>query len=136
MESSEAKAGSRPVPADQVTPDQCRAARGLLDITRTQLAAAARVSLATLYQFENGERAIKRRTQELIRSALEARGVAFIAEDGGGVGVRLRKEGAASRSADPAPAEHASRPVGPEDEVRGGHEAGGRPGPTVPGLRE
>lgn len=77
----------------RLTPDQCRAARGLLDMTRNQLATEAHVSLATLLQFENGERAVKLRTQSLIRMALEANGVLFIPEGDGGVGVRFRDRG-------------------------------------------
>jgi len=34
----------------------------------------------------------------------------------------------------PSSADPQARAVGPEDEARGGHEAPGGPGPTVPGL--
>ncbi|MBR0668888.1 helix-turn-helix transcriptional regulator [Roseomonas hellenica] len=80
-----------------LTSDQCRAARGLLGISRHRLAAMARVSMATLLHFESGHRAIKPRTQGLIRSALEAAGVEFIPGDGGGEGVRLRRPHHAGR---------------------------------------
>jgi hypothetical protein len=40
---------------------------------------------------EAGEGAPQRRTVAAICYALEAAGVQFIAEDGGGVGVRMRK---------------------------------------------
>lgn len=56
------------------------------------LSAAAKVSLDTIARFKRGE-LVKPRTVEAIRSALEAAGVDFIAENGGGPGVRLRKGG-------------------------------------------
>lgn len=86
--------GARDIKALLLTPEQCRAARGLLDMTRNQLAAEAHVSLATLLQFENNERPIKTSTQALIRMALEANGVLFIPEGDGGVGVRFRDRAA------------------------------------------
>ncbi|WP_246526700.1 helix-turn-helix domain-containing protein [Plastoroseomonas hellenica] len=86
--------GLRDVRTLLLTPEQCRAARGLLDMTRNQLAAEAHVSLATLLQFENNERPVKTSTQALIRMALEASGVLFIPEGDAGVGVRFRDRGA------------------------------------------
>lgn len=108
--------GSRDVRALLLTPEQCRAARGLLDMTRNQLAVEAHVSLATLLQFENNERPIKTSTQALIRMALEASGVLFIPEGDGGVGVRFRDRGS-----------HAATPEHPdsEEEERRGPGAGG-----------
>ena len=41
--------------------------------------------------FETGTRAPHHRTLSAIRAALESAGVIFIAENGGGPGVRLRK---------------------------------------------
>jgi transcriptional regulator with XRE-family HTH domain len=125
--------GARLTAPPLITPDQCRAARGLIDISRNRLAAASGVSLASLYQFENDERRIKPRTQQLIRSALEVAGIEFIPEDGGGPGVRLRRKDR-TPSAPPTAAELERRMVGPEEEARGGHEADGPAGPTVPGL--
>jgi transcriptional regulator with XRE-family HTH domain len=100
-----------------LTPEQCRAARGLLDMTRNQLAVEAHVSLATLLQFENNERPIKTSTQALIRMALEASGVLFIPEGDGGVGVRFRDRGA-----------HAATPGQPDS------EEGERRGPAALGT--
>lgn len=45
----------------------------------------------TLARFELGEGSPQRRTAATIRAALEAAGVEFIPENGGGAGVRLRK---------------------------------------------
>ncbi len=74
---------------------QIRAARALLGWSQAQLAEAAGVSIPTVKRAE-GNAAIAASAQSLtaIRSALEAAGVEFIAENGGGPGVRLRKDAA------------------------------------------
>jgi transcriptional regulator with XRE-family HTH domain len=74
-----------------ITPAQCRAARGLLDWTQQKLADRAGVGIVTVRQVEAGLSEPRRATLEVIRRALEAAGVAFIDENGGGPGVRLRK---------------------------------------------
>lgn len=65
-------------------------ARSGLSLGVRELAEAAQVSTNTITRFEKGEE-LRPRTVEAIRSALEAAGVEFIAENGGGPGVRLRK---------------------------------------------
>jgi transcriptional regulator with XRE-family HTH domain len=55
-----------------------------------ELAEAAKISTNTLTRFERGER-LYDRTVDAIRATLEAAGVEFIPENGGGPGVRLRK---------------------------------------------
>jgi len=70
---------------------QCRAARALVDITQPQLARAANVGLSTVVDFEKARRQVSLEAVGAIKGALEAAGVAFIDENGGGVGVRLRK---------------------------------------------
>jgi transcriptional regulator with XRE-family HTH domain len=74
-----------------ITPAQCRAARGLLDWTQQDLADSAGIGIVTLRQVEAGVSAPRRATLEVIRRALEKAGVEFIDENGGGVGVRLRR---------------------------------------------
>jgi len=74
-----------------MTPAQCRAARALLNITQTDLAKAADVAEKTITDFETGARRPYRRTIAALRQALEAAGVEFIPENGGGEGVRMRK---------------------------------------------
>jgi transcriptional regulator with XRE-family HTH domain len=74
-----------------ITPGQCRAARALLDITRDELAELSGVSTRALAYFEEGERVPVPQNMAAIRRALEAAGVDFIAENGGGPGARLRK---------------------------------------------
>jgi transcriptional regulator with XRE-family HTH domain len=71
-------------------PVQCRMARIALDWGVRDLAAAAEVSTDTVARFERGAE-LRERTLAAIRSALEAAGVEFIAENGGGPGVRLKK---------------------------------------------
>jgi len=76
-----------------ISPAQSRAARGLLDWSRDQLAEACGIPKRTLVNFEGGATAPRASTSTAIRAALEAAGVEFIAENGGGPGVRLRKTG-------------------------------------------
>ena len=65
-------------------------ARAALQIGVRDLAAMAKVSPNTVARFERGD-SLYDRTVEAIQRALEAAGVEFIAENGGGRGVRLRK---------------------------------------------
>jgi transcriptional regulator with XRE-family HTH domain len=58
---------------------------------QTQLAEAARVSRMTVMDFERGTRTPHANNVAAIRAALEAAGVEFIPENGGGAGVRLRE---------------------------------------------
>jgi transcriptional regulator with XRE-family HTH domain len=74
-----------------VTAAQCRAARGLLDWSQQDLADRAGVGIVTVRQLEGGATQPRRATLDVIRRALEAAGVEFIEENGGGPGVRLRK---------------------------------------------
>ena len=73
-----------------ITPAQCRAARALLDWSQQQLATAARVGVVTVRQFEAAAVQPRPATLDVVQRALEAGGVEFIAENGGGAGVRLR----------------------------------------------
>ena len=74
-----------------ITPASCRAARGLADMTQRQLADAASVGLSTIKSFESGNSVPVVNNLRAIQSALEAAGVEFIAENGGGAGARLRE---------------------------------------------
>ncbi|TPE53313.1 helix-turn-helix domain-containing protein [Amaricoccus solimangrovi] len=74
-----------------ISPAQCRAARALIELDQAGLAEAARVARNTVVAFEKGQRAPNHNNLAAIRSALEAAGVEFIAENGGGAGVRLRR---------------------------------------------
>jgi len=74
-----------------ITATQCRAARALLDWSQQELADRARVGIVTVRQLEGGKTQPRRSTLDVIQRALEAAGVEFIDENGGGPGVRLRK---------------------------------------------
>lgn len=75
-----------------MTPAQSRAARGLLRWNQDDLAREASVSVVTVRNFENDKSSPQRSTIGAMQRALEAAGVEFIAADGGGPGVRLRKK--------------------------------------------
>ena len=74
-----------------MTPAQSRAARGLISITQTELAKAASLGQSTVIDFEKERRIVSDQAITAIRKALEADGVEFIDENGGGAGVRLRE---------------------------------------------
>ena len=76
---------------DTISRPQCRGARGLLDLTQPELAAAAGLGLSTIVDFERARRSVSRGAIAMIRAALERGGIEFIAENGGGPGVRLKK---------------------------------------------
>ena len=69
---------------------QCRAARALLEWTESQLAEAASVEVEVVKLLEARFRTPSADQQRRIRKALEDGGVVFIAENGGGVGARLK----------------------------------------------
>lgn len=75
----------------QLTPEQCRAARGLLDWTQEELAERADVSRSTIRDFENGRHSLHTATAAQVVAALERGGALLIPADEAGPGVRLRK---------------------------------------------
>jgi DNA-binding transcriptional regulator YiaG len=77
---------------DEITPSQCRGARALLDMTQPDLARAANLGLSTIVDFERMRRAVSKEAIAALKVALEQRGIVFISENGGGLGVRLRKK--------------------------------------------
>ena len=74
-----------------LTSAQCRAARGLVDWSQRELAQRAGVGIVTIRQLEAAIHEPRRATLDVVRRALEAAGVEFIDENGGGAGVRLGK---------------------------------------------
>ena len=74
----------------EISPGQCRAARALIGLSQGDVAKASGVSEKTLADFEREARQPYDRTLAAIRAALEAAGVEFIPQNGGGPGVRLR----------------------------------------------
>jgi hypothetical protein len=79
-----------------LTSAQLRAARALLRWSALDLASASKVGVATIRRVEviEGEIPVTAPNEAALRRALEEGGVEFIDENGGGVGVRLRKPGA------------------------------------------
>ena len=71
---------------------QLRAARALTGLSQAEVAEAAGVSIPTLKRAEaGGPIKVADDTIATIVKALEKAGVEFIAENGGGAGVRMRK---------------------------------------------
>lgn len=58
-------------------PEQCRAARGWIGLSQTQLAEAAGVSLSTVKDFEGGRRTPIGNNLSAIKGVLELNGIAF-----------------------------------------------------------
>ncbi|WP_448150993.1 helix-turn-helix domain-containing protein [Labrys miyagiensis] len=80
---------------------QLRAARALLGWSQDRLAEASGVSLPTIKRLEPGAGPLstKVETMDKLQRALETAGVIFVAENGEGAGVRLRKQPAQPASA-------------------------------------
>jgi len=75
-----------------ITIEQIRAARGLLGWSQSELARRAKLSLPTVKRVEAGTGPrVSEEARARIRQALEGGGAQFIAEDGGGPGVRLQR---------------------------------------------
>jgi DNA-binding XRE family transcriptional regulator len=72
---------------------QIAASRALLRMEQTDLAKAANISVPTLRRMEASEGPAVGMANNVaaVRAALEAAGVDFIPENGGGAGVRLKK---------------------------------------------
>jgi len=78
--------------AKPLTSAQIRAARSLIRWTAEDLAAASALSVATIRRAEltESETSLTTVNDLVLRRTLEAAGVEFIDENGGGPGVRLR----------------------------------------------
>jgi transcriptional regulator with XRE-family HTH domain len=75
---------------EQMTPVQMKMARAALGWGVRELAKAAGITANTVSRIEGGADAMQS-TLDAIRQALESAGVEFIAQNGGGPGVRLKK---------------------------------------------
>lgn len=78
-------------------PIQCKAARILLGLEQSDLAREANVAERTVTDFERGEREPHPATLAALADALRRLGADLIAENGGGVGVRVREPGTEHR---------------------------------------
>ena len=76
-----------------LTGEQIRAARAVLRWRAIELAEKAGVGLSTVQRAEQGDGPVTmiRANADAIRRALEAAGIEFIPENGGGAGVRLKQ---------------------------------------------
>ncbi|HRN87244.1 helix-turn-helix domain-containing protein [Hyphomicrobium sp.] len=72
-------------------PEQCRAARGLLNWTQERLAAAAGVSRSTIKDFECHRHALHQSTEDLLIEAFEQAGAQLLPDGREGPGVRLKR---------------------------------------------
>jgi len=72
---------------------QVKAGRALLDWSQADLAEASGISLPTIKRIETGDGPIggREETANSIYNALDRAGIEFIAENGGGAGVRLKR---------------------------------------------
>lgn len=74
-------------------PEQCRAARGLLNWSQERLATAAGVSRSTIKDFECHRHALNRGSKELVLEAFMRSGVELMFDgvDAQAIGVRMRQ---------------------------------------------
>jgi transcriptional regulator with XRE-family HTH domain len=79
--------------ADPLTSAQLRAARALIRWSAEELARQSAVGVTTIRRAEltESETSMTAANDQAVRRALEAAGVEFIDQNGGGPGVRLRK---------------------------------------------
>ena len=83
-----------------VSAGQMRAARALVGLSGERLAELSGVSLVAIRRAEGGRglAGMMRANADAIRRALEAAGVEFISENGGGAGVRMTKPAASTEA--------------------------------------
>ncbi len=76
-----------------LTSEQIRASRAILRWKASDLAEKAGIGLSTVQRAEQGDGPVTmmRANLDAIRRTLEAAGIEFIPENGGGAGLRLRK---------------------------------------------
>jgi predicted transcriptional regulator len=74
-----------------LTPEQCRAARALLDWSQSQLAHESGIGIVTIRQLEAGKHTPRKFNLDVIKRTLERGGVEFVDENHAGPGVRLRR---------------------------------------------
>lgn len=73
-----------------ITGTQCRAARALVEYSRERLASFSGVDVETISNFEHKLATPTKDELAALQSVLEEGGAVFIAENGGGFGVRLK----------------------------------------------
>ncbi|MGE7369468.1 helix-turn-helix transcriptional regulator [Neorhizobium sp. NPDC001467] len=76
----------------------CRAARGFLDWTQTDLAERSGVSRSTIRDYEGDRHDVHRATEAQLRQAFESAGLVFVRMGGDSYGVCSRSSANAIRS--------------------------------------
>ncbi|MBX5151197.1 helix-turn-helix transcriptional regulator [Rhizobium lentis] len=89
-----------PIDDFSLSASQCRAARALIAWSEDDLSSAAKIPKATIARFEAGKLSPDEQTLRDLKESLEAAGVLFIPENGGGAGVRLARPASASIDTD------------------------------------
>ena len=79
--------------AKSITPAQFRAARALLDWSRSKLAQKAGHSLATVQRVEKGGAFVSDEVRAKLKATLEAAGVEFTNGDAPGVRLKWKRRG-------------------------------------------
>ncbi|QFR32853.1 helix-turn-helix transcriptional regulator [Ancylobacter sp. TS-1] len=74
----------------ELAPEQCRAARGLLNWTQEHLAERAGVSRSTVRDFERHRHVLHRGTESMLVRTLQDAGVMLLPPGEHGPGVRIR----------------------------------------------
>jgi transcriptional regulator with XRE-family HTH domain len=74
-----------------IDPENCRAARALINWSQQQLAKAANVGVSAVKNFEAGHRMLTPNNLAAIQNALKHAGVEFVSEEQGGPGVLARR---------------------------------------------
>ncbi|MEA2879214.1 MAG: hypothetical protein QOF14_4410 [Hyphomicrobiales bacterium] len=80
-----------------ITPDLCRAARGLLNWTQDDLSKESLVGKKTIADYERGTRTPYDRTIRDLRKAFEGAGIEFMNGDAPGLRLKTRRRGRESR---------------------------------------
>lgn len=74
----------------ELAPEQCRAARGLLNWTQEHLAERAGVSRSTVRDFERHRHVLHRGTESMLVQTLQEAGIMLLPPGEHGPGVRIR----------------------------------------------
>ena len=74
-----------------ITPNQCKAARDLLEWKQTDLAEKSTIGITTITEFERGLRELAVRTMKELKRTFEEAGIEFINDDQRIGAVRLKK---------------------------------------------
>jgi DNA-binding XRE family transcriptional regulator len=91
-----------------ITAEQIKAGRKLLGWSQMKLGLEAGLAQTTIVSLERGKKRPSVLSVSMIKHALEAAGVIFVAENGEGLGVRLKKERGAAPDTIPLDKRNAS----------------------------